>query len=116
MRNVCDTREAWQWRRWPPKQLEGVLGVYEQAKAETAGGEGRRRGCVSISLGTVILQRLPKLKRLDCFQRMRMAEEEKDGNGGSYRSERERTLVRRGTNTFLVRHLPRAATVLLVAA
>lgn len=43
-------------------------------RTRTASGEGwRRRGCVSISLGTVILQRLPKLKRLDCFQRMRMA-------------------------------------------
>lgn len=61
-------------RRWPPKQLERVRrGVYERRRPRTASGEGwRRRGCVSISLGTVILQRLPKLKRLDCFQRVRM--------------------------------------------
>lgn len=96
MRNVCDTREARQ-RRWPPKQLERVRrGVYERRRPRATDGEGsRRRGCVSISPGTVILQRLPKLKRLDCFQRVRMVGLAEEENG-------QRAPC--GTNTFLMRH------------
>lgn len=37
MRNVCDTREA---RRWPPKQLERVLG--ERWKARGRAGQRAR--------------------------------------------------------------------------
>lgn len=40
MRNVCDTREAWQRRRWPPKQLERVRGGRQPGE----GRNGRRRG------------------------------------------------------------------------
>lgn len=102
MRNVCDAREARRRHRhrWPPKQLERGPRRVEAEKTETAGGGSRRRGCDSISLGTVILQRLPKLKRLDCFQRTRMTEQAKQRKS-------VRWLVRRGTNTFLMKLSPR---------
>jgi len=75
---VCDAPgRRYRRRRCPPEQLgKGPRRHRHRREQEGAdgmpGNTGTPRGCDSISLGTVILQRLPKLKRLDCFQRARM--------------------------------------------
>lgn len=83
MRNECTRRERRRRcrRRCPPEQLERVRRRLPRRRRRrrrsqrtdaSAGCPGQDRGCDSISLGTVILQRLLKLKRLDCFQRARL--------------------------------------------
>lgn len=73
MRNACDGRVCdAPRRRCPPEQLGKGRRRRRRREREGAANTRTPKGCDSISPGTVILQRLPKLKRLDCFQRARM--------------------------------------------